>query len=217
MFDFLDGPVRAAITSVYEAVGYLGVTLWVALETVVVPIPSELVLPFAGFLAGLGTTEPPPLEPLTGAPWSIPLLTVAATAGSLLGGLVSYAIGAGLGRPALLGLGRWIGVGGHELDAVHAWFDRYGARAALFGRLVPVLRSLVGYAAGLAGMPLGRYLAYTALGSLPFNLALICAGALLGANWESTLAPLFKGLERGVLFALALLVFALGLRWWRQR
>ena len=209
MFDFLDGPVRDAITAIYGAVGYLGVTLWVALETVVIPIPSELVLPFAGFLVGVGVSGEAPIEPLTGAPWSIPLLTLAATAGSLLGGLTSYAIGARLGRPALLALGGRIGIGEPELDRVERWFARYGARAALFGRLVPVLRSLVGYAAGLGRMPLGRYLAYTAIGSLPFNLVLISAGAALGSAWEESLAPILKGFERGVLALFVLVVVAL--------
>ena len=74
MFDFLNGPVRDLVTAIYEAVGYLGVALWVAVESVIIPIPSELVLPFAGFLAADTTS----IEPITGQPWSIPLLVTAA-------------------------------------------------------------------------------------------------------------------------------------------
>ena len=217
MFDLLDGPVREAITAVYAAVGYLGVALWVALETVIIPIPSELVLPFAGFLVGADAAGVVPLEPLTGAPWAILPLTLAATVGSLVGGLLSYAIGARLGRPVLLVVGARFGVGERELGRVEGWFERYGARAALFGRLVPVLRSVVGYTAGLGRMPIGRYLLYTALGSLPFNLLLISAGAALGANWEETLAPLLKGAERAVLILLAALAIAYLLRRYRLR
>lgn len=216
MFDFLDGPVREAITSLYEAVGYLGVTLWVVLETVVIPIPSELVLPFAGFLAGVGGSDAP-IEPLTGAPWSLALLVVAATLGSLIGGLASYTIGARLGRPVLIAIGGRIGIDPEQLARVERWFERYGAAAAIFGRCIPVLRSLVGYAAGLGRMPLGRYLVYTVIGSLPFNIALLGAGALLGANWEETLAPLLKGLERGVLALLAVTLGLLVLRRLRRR
>jgi membrane protein DedA with SNARE-associated domain len=217
MFDLLDGPVREAITAVYAAVGYLGVALWVALETVIIPIPSELVLPFAGFLVGADAAGVVPLEPLTGAPWAILPLTLAATVGSLVGGLLSYAIGARLGRPVLLVVGARFGVGERELGRVEGWFERYGARAALFGRLVPVLRSVVGYTAGLGRMPIGRYLLYTALGSLPFNLLLISAGAALGANWEETLAPLLKGAERTVLVLLTVVAIVYALRRYRQR
>ena len=89
VFDFLNGPVRDLVTQIYEAVGYLGVALWVAIESVIIPIPSELVLPFAGFLAADSTS----LEWITGARWNIPLLVLFATIGSLVGALVAYAIG----------------------------------------------------------------------------------------------------------------------------
>ena len=89
VFDFLNGPVRELVTQIYDAVGYVGVALWVAIESVIIPIPSELVLPFAGFLVGAGTS----IEPLTGQPWSLALVTIAGTIGSLIGALVAYAIG----------------------------------------------------------------------------------------------------------------------------
>lgn len=212
MFEFLDGPVRAAVTALYEAVGYLGVTIWVVIETVIAPIPSELVLPFAGFLAGEATA----IEPLTGAFWSPTLLVVAATVGSLLGGLLTYALGAVVGRPALIAARRLTGVGEAELARVESWFVRYGIWAALLGRMVPLLRSLVGYAAGLGRMPLLPYLVGTVLGSLPFNALLIGAGVAMGANWETISGPL-KAAERGILLALVLLVALLALRWWWAR
>ena len=89
MFDFLNGPVRDLVTQIYDAVGYLGVALWVAIESVIIPIPSELVLPFAGFLVGEGTS----IEPLTGSPWSYWLTVLAGTVGATVGALVAYAIG----------------------------------------------------------------------------------------------------------------------------
>ena len=204
MFEFIDGPVRAAVTAIYEAVGYLGVTLWVVLETVIAPIPSEFVLPFAGFIVG----EAEAIEPLTGAPWSPLLLVIAATIGSLLGGLATYAIGALIGRPALLTSGRWFGVGAPEIARVEGWFARYGLWAALLGRMVPLLRSVVGYAAGLGRMPLAPYLAATVAGSLPFNALLIGAGVVMGANWEAISGPL-KTAEKGIaaLVAVVALLF----------
>src|SRR5687768_15432054 len=105
VFDFLNGPVRDLVTQVYEAVGYLGVAIWVAIESVIVPIPSELILPFAGFLVGEGEA----IEPLTGQPWSLPLVVLAGTIGATVGALVAYAIGYFGGRTALPLLGSRVG------------------------------------------------------------------------------------------------------------
>ena len=106
VFDFLNGPVRDLVTQIYEAVGYLGVALWVAIESVIIPIPSELVLPFAGFLVGEGTA----IEPLTGQPWSYWLTVLAGTLGATVGALIAYAIGAWGGRPVLERWGRYLGI-----------------------------------------------------------------------------------------------------------
>lgn len=179
MFDFLNGPVRDLVTTLYEAVGYLGVILWVAIESVVIPIPSELVLPFAGFLAA----DPTSLEPLTGSPWSIPLLVTAATIGSLLGALVAYAIGYFGGRPLLLRWGRILRFTEDDLARTERFFDRWGAWAAFLGRMVPVVRSLVSFGAGVGRMPLVPFMVFTVLGSIPWNLALVLAGYMLGERW----------------------------------
>ncbi len=179
MFDFVNGPVRDLVTSLYEAVGYLGVILWVAIESVVIPIPSELVLPFAGFLAA----DPTSLEPLTGSAWTIPLLVTAATVGSLLGALLAYAIGYFGGRPLLLRWGRILRFTEDDLVRTERFFERWGAWAAFFGRMVPVVRSLVSFGAGVGRMPLVPFAVFTVLGSIPWNLALVLAGYLLGENW----------------------------------
>src|ERR687892_1865817 len=106
VFDFLNGPVRQLVTQIYDAVGYLGVALWVAIESVIIPIPSELVLPFAGFLVGEGTS----VEPLTGQPWNLLLVTIAGTIGATVGALVAYGIGAWGGRPIIERWGRYLGI-----------------------------------------------------------------------------------------------------------
>jgi membrane protein DedA with SNARE-associated domain len=179
VFDFLNGPVRELVTAIYEAVGYLGVALWVAIESVIIPIPSELVLPFAGFLAA----QPNSLEPMTGAPWSIPLLVAAATVGSLIGALVAYAIGYWGGRPVLVRWGKYLRFTEADLDRTERFFDRWGAWASFFGRMIPVVRSLVSFGAGVGRMHLGPFILFTILGSIPWNLALVLAGYLLGENW----------------------------------
>jgi membrane protein DedA with SNARE-associated domain len=181
VFDFLNGPVREAVTQVYNTVGYLGVALWVAIESVIVPIPSELVLPFAGFLVGEGRA----IEPLTGAPWNIALVTLAGTMGATVGALIAYAIGALGGRPLIERWGRWLGITPADLDRAESFFERRGALAAFFGRMVPVIRSLVSFAAGVARMPLLPFVVFTFLGSLPFTFVLVFAGIQLGANWEA--------------------------------
>lgn len=179
MFDFLNGPVRDLVTAIYEAVGYFGVALWVAIESVIIPIPSELVLPFAGFLAA----DPTSIEPLTGARWSIPLLVLFATIGSLVGALIAYAIGYWGGRPVLIRWGRFLRFTEEDLDKTEAFFAKWGNLAAFLGRMVPVVRSLVSFGAGIGKMHLGPFILFTVLGSIPWNIALVLAGYLLGENW----------------------------------
>lgn len=201
VFDFLNGPVRQLVTQIYDAVGYVGVALWVAIESVIIPIPSELVLPFAGFLVGEGTS----LEPLTGQPWSLALVTIAGTIGSVIGALIAYAIGYYGGRPAIERWGRFLRITPQDLDRTDAFFARHGNKAAFFGRLLPVVRSLVSFAAGIARMPLLPFVIFTALGSLPFTFVLVFAGTQLGANWES-IGDVLKRFEYAILAVLAIAI-----------
>jgi membrane protein DedA with SNARE-associated domain len=208
VFDFLNGPVRDLVTQIYTSVGYLGVALWVAIESVIIPIPSELVLPFAGFLVGQGTA----IEPLTGQPWNVILVTLFGTVGATLGALVAYAIGMFGGRPVIERWGRYLGITPEDLDRADDFFDRHGNAAAFFGRMVPVIRSLVSFAAGIAHMPLGRFVVFTFLGSLPWTLLLVVAGVVMGANWEE-IGGILKRFEYLVLAILA--VSALLWIWFR--
>ena len=201
VFDFLNGPVRDLVTQVYESVGYLGVALWVAIESVIVPIPSELVLPFAGFLVG----EAAAIEPLTGQPWSFWLVVLAGTIGATVGSLIAYAIGALGGRPILERWGRIVGITPADLDRADAFFLRYGDAASFFGRMVPVIRSLVSFAAGVARMPLLRFTLFSFLGSLPFTALLVFAGVQLGANWE-TIGGVIKQFEYAIVAILFLVI-----------
>jgi len=203
VFDFLNGPVRDLVTQIYAAVGYLGVAFWVALESVIIPIPSELVLPFAGFLVGEGTA----IEPLTGQPWNLVLVTLFGTIGATVGALVAYAIGLFGGRPIIERWGRYLGISPADLDRAETFFERHGDAAAFFGRLVPVIRSLVSFAAGVARMPLGRFVLFTFLGSLPFTLLLATAGVVLGQNW-ATVGGVLKQFEYLIVAILGVIVLA---------
>jgi membrane protein DedA with SNARE-associated domain len=213
VFDFLNGPVRQLVTQMYEAVGYIGVAIWVAIESVIIPIPSELILPFAGFLVGEGAA----IEPLTGQPWTLPLVVVAGTIGATVGALIAYAIGYWGGRPVILRWGRILRITPDDLDKVEGFFAKHGAAASFFGRLIPVVRSLVSFGAGVGRMPLGPFILYTILGSLPFTFVLVFVGVQLGANWES-IGAVIKQFEYLILGILVLIALAfLWLRFVRPR
>ncbi len=213
MFDFLDGPVRQAVTALYEAVGYLGVAIWVAIESIIIPIPSELVLPFAGFLVGQGTS----IEPLTGSPWNVALTVLAGTIGATVGALVADAIGYYGGRPLIERWGRFLAISEADLVRTERFFEKYGTRAAFFGRMIPVIRSLVSFAAGVARMRIVPFTFYTFFGSLPWTLLLVVAGMQLGENWAE-IGSVLKRFEYAILGVLALAVLAfIWLRFVRPR
>lgn len=170
------GGIAEWVTNVIESMGYAGVAALIALENVFPPIPSELILPLSGFLAGQGRF------------W-LPAVIVAATAGSVAGALLLYGVGAWLGearsRQLVERFGRFLTVGVADLDRANGWFDRHGGKAVLVGRVVPVVRSLVSVPAGLRRMPLGRFVAYTAAGSAAWNGLLIGLGWALGNRWHA--------------------------------
>jgi len=155
-----------------EALGALGVGLAILAETVVPPIPSEVVLPLAGYLAETGRM-------------SLVAAFLAATAGSVLGAALLYQLGAWLGpvRSRRM-LARLPLVETDDVDRTFAWFERHGRSAVLLGRLVPVVRSFVSVPAGVVRMPWPQFLAYTLVGSALWNGALIGAGAALGTQYE---------------------------------
>jgi membrane protein DedA with SNARE-associated domain len=169
------GDLSDWVSSVIEAIGYVGVALLVALESIFPPIPSEVVLPFAGFYAGKGEA-------------SVPGMVLAATIGSVVGAWVLYGLAAWIGadrlRRFVVARGRWFGVKEADLDRAEAWFDKRANAAVLLGRCVPLVRSIVSIPAGFRRMPIVRFTVYTAIGSLLWNVALIGAGAILGRRWK---------------------------------
>lgn len=160
------------VVGVIEALGPAGVGLVVALENLFPPIPSEVVLPVAGYVASQGEMS---------LVWAI----VAATLGAVAGAWVLYGLGAWFGRARLR---RWLKriplMEVEDLDKAEAWFDRHGGAAVLIGRCVPIVRSLVSIPAGLERMPQVRFLLYTAIGSAVWNSLLIVGGYALGSQWQ---------------------------------
>jgi membrane protein DedA with SNARE-associated domain len=158
-----------------ERLGYAGVALAVAMENVFPPIPSEAILPMAGFLVGQGR-------------FSFPAVLIAATIGSVVGALLLYALGYFFGEHKLRVLfrrfGRFALLDEQDLNTAIEWFGRHGTKAVLICRVVPIVRSLISVPAGLVRMSLGTFILYTAIGSGVWNTLLISAGWVLGNEWE---------------------------------
>jgi membrane protein DedA with SNARE-associated domain len=162
------------VFSIVDRLGAVGVGLLILLENILPPIPSEVILPLAGFRARTGALNVVAVWP-------------AATAGSVLGALLLYGLGAWLGYDRLHRLAghRWfVFVSQKDLERGEAVFERHGGKVVLLARCVPFLRSVVSIPAGISGMPLMRFVVLTAIGSGVWNAAFIALGWVLGENWE---------------------------------
>ena len=180
MLAFIDQVVIPFLNGLYGAVGYLGVLIAMTIESAMIPLPSELILPYAGFLV----SDPSQVEPLTKGPWSFWIVVIVATIGNTCGSLIAYAIGAWGGRPFLERWGRYLLIRHHDLDLAARFFDRYGAATAFLSRLLPVVRTFISFPAGVARMPLGQFIVYSTAGAFLWSTALVYAGVQLGGNWE---------------------------------
>jgi membrane protein DedA with SNARE-associated domain len=205
MLQFIDQIVIPFLSSLYGAVGYVGVFIAMTIESAMIPFPSELILPFAGFLI----SDPTKLEPLTHTAWSLPIVVVVATAGNTTGSLIAYAIGAWGGRPFLQRWGRYLLIRQHEIELADQFFGKWGPQTVFIGRLLPVVRTFISFPAGVARMPLRPFVLYSTLGAFAWSLLLVYAGVLLGANWASlrhALAPFDLVIVVAVVAALALFI-----------
>ncbi|MBU6256599.1 MAG: DedA family protein [Chloroflexi bacterium] len=206
MLHWLDAIVIPLLTSLYGAVGYLGVAVAMAIESAGVPIPSELILPFAGFLVA----DPTAIEPLTNARWDFLLSVVAGTLGNTAGSLVLYWLGAWGGRPFLERYGRYLLIRAHELNHADHFFAKHGSATVFWSRMLPVVRTFISFPAGVARMPLWPFILYSTAGALIWSALLVGIGAALGSRWieiRDALAPvdtlLVLAVVAGVLLALA--------------
>ena len=190
------------ISDVISAYGAFGLAALMLLENLVPPIPSEAVLPLAGFFVGLGELN-------------FFAALVASTAGSLVGALILYAVGRRGGRPLVLNHGKKLGISEADLDRAEGWFDKYGDAVVLVARVVPIARSIVSLPAGVVEMPLGRFTLLTILGSGVWNALLIGAGWLLGANWSRV--TYFVGQVSNVVLIVFAVAFVGLVIWWRRR
>src|SRR5437762_4115575 len=160
------------IKTLIAATGYGGIVVLMAVESACIPLPSELIMPFAGYLVYEGQMN----------------LWWVATAGAIgcnLGSLIAYEIGAYGGRPLVERYGRWILLSKHELDVAERFFFRWGGGAVFVARMLPVIRTFIALPAGIARMPRLKFHIYTFLGSWPWCFVLAYVGMKLGSNWRS--------------------------------
>jgi len=208
MLHFIDQIVIPFLNNLYDTVGYIGVAIAMAIESAMIPLPSELILPFAGF----HVADPASIEPLTKGPWNFWIVVIVATIGNTVGSLIAYAIGAWGGRPFLERWGKYLLIRQHEIELAEHFFARYGAATAFFSRLLPIVRTFISFPAGVARMDLRKFIIYSTAGAFVWSTVLVQAGVLLGDNWvaiRTTLEP-FDLLIAVIVFVLIGLFI-----WWR--
>lgn len=192
------------VAGVVDQLGYAGLLLLIALENLFPPLPSELILPLAGFNVGQGRMD-------------FLLALVASTAGSLLGALLLYALGAWVGERRIRTWVRRIPLlEERDVDYGVDWFARHGGAAVFFGRIVPIVRSMISLPAGLERMSLPKFVLYTAAGSAIWNTVLIGAGWILGDRWED-IRPWISRYEIAVIGLVAVAVAIFVVYRWRRR
>lgn len=200
MLEAIDRIVLPFIDALYSRLGYIGVAIAMAIESAALPIPSELILPFAGWSVSRGL-----VEPLTNSVWSYWGAVIAGVIGNTVGSLVGYAIGAYGGRPLVRRYGRYLLISTHDLDLAERWFARYGEATVFFSRMLPIVRTFISIPAGVARMPLWRFLVFSLLGAIPWVMLLVWGGVVLGDHWLD-LKQQLRGLDYVVAAAIAALV-----------
>ena len=159
------------IVATISALGYGGVVLLMAIESACIPLPSEIIMPFSGYLVSTGELNL----------WGV---AIAGAVGCVLGSLVAYWVGMYGGRPFIEKYGRYILLSRHDLDIADRWFAKYGEVIVFVSRLLPAIRTFIAFPAGVARMNLTRFVIYTFAGSLPWCLALAYVGQKLGEQWD---------------------------------
>jgi len=159
------------IVATISALGYGGIVLLMAIESACIPLPSEIIMPFSGYLVSTGELNL----------WGV---AIAGAIGCVVGSLVAYWVGMYGGRPFIEKYGRYILLSRHDLDIADRWFAKYGEVIVFVSRLLPAIRTFIAFPAGVARMNLTRFVIYTFAGSLPWCLALAYVGQKLGEQWD---------------------------------
>jgi len=190
-------PITSFVLSVISTWGYAGIVACMAIESACIPLPSEVIMPFSGYLVTTGRFTL----------WGVAL---AGAIGNVLGSWIGYWLGSVGGRPLAERLSRWHVVRVEEYDRADRWLRRHGLQVAFWTRLVPIVRTFVSFPAGAARVPIARFTMYTFVGSYIWSFILAWVGAKFGEHWES-IHEVWRGFDLAVLVALVAL-FLLWLR-----
>lgn len=180
------------ITQLIASVGYLGVFALMALESAALPVPSEVVMPFAGYLAYQGV-------------FNLFLISIVGAAGCTAGSIISYYIGLKGGRPLIERYGKYLFIKTDHMDTAEKWFGKYGDKAVFFSRMLPVVRTFISLPAGIGKYDFRKLVAFSFVGSLPWTFLLAYVGFSLGPYWESIIG-FFNGLDIAVVAAIIMAI-----------
>jgi membrane protein DedA with SNARE-associated domain len=183
--------------------GYPGLFVLIVLESTMVPVPSLLVMPFAGFLASQGH-------------FSLPAILAINSAGALTGSLLSYWLGAGGGKPLLLKYGKYVFVRARDIEKTEQYFARHGGKTIFIGRFLPVVRHLISIPAGIARMPLAPFIGLTFLGATLWGGGLMILGYELGSRWESVVTKA-KRVDLMIAVGVVIVLLAVTIRFMLRR
>jgi membrane protein DedA with SNARE-associated domain len=206
LLENLIGLIAAAIVATISALGYLGIVALMAIESACIPLPSEIIMPFSGYLVSTGRFD----------------LFLVATAGAIgcnVGSTIAYAVGYYGGRPLVEKWGRYILMSRRDLDLVDRFFARFGSVTVFVCRLLPVVRTFIALPAGIARMPQGKFQLYTFIGSWPWCFALAYVGEQLGTRWDSDpeLRAIFHRFDTVIVGTILILLVVYIARHWRHR
>ena len=189
------------IVATISRLGYAGIVLLMAIESACIPLPSEIIMPFSGYLVYTGR-------------FNLWLVGVAGAFGCVVGSLAAYWAGMHGGRPLIEKYGRYVLISRHDLDLADRWFDRFGEIIVFASRLLPVIRTFIAFPAGVARMNLKKFVIYTFAGSLPWCIGLAYVGQRLGKEWDTN--PTLKTLFHRFDFVIGI-VIVLAAAWWIRR
>lgn len=189
------------IVATISTLGYGGIVLLMAIESACIPLPSEIIMPFSGYLVYTGR-------------FNLWLVGIAGAFGCVAGSLVAYWVGMYGGRPLIEKYGKYVLVSHHDLDLADRWFSRFGEIIVFVSRLLPAIRTFIAFPAGVARMDLKKFIIYTFAGSLPWCLGLAYVGQKLGEHWDKD--PRLKALFHRFDFVIGILL-VLAIIWWVWR
>ncbi len=187
------------ITQFISSIGYAGVFILMTLESAALPVPSEVVMPFAGYLAYQGV-------------FNLFLITIVGAAGCTAGSVISYYVGRKGGRPFIEKYGKYLFIKSSHMELAETWFNKYGDRAVFLSRLLPVVRTFISLPAGIGRYELKKLVMFSFIGSLPWCFALAYVGFSLGPHWKNIIG-FFNELDILVIAAIIVVV----LYYWKMK